>query len=118
MYQAGQFDEELSHADVALRLGSESNFIYRHRALILAAKGDPAGGLKVIEDAQSRLDSVPADWLPVRGYLLGLLKRRGEAEHLLSGFVRKGALPNQIGLIYLGMGEQAKALDSFEQTLE
>jgi len=118
LYQAGQFDEALSHADVALRLGSESNFIYRHRALILAAKGDPAGGLKVIEDAQSRLGGVPADWLPVRGYLLGLLKRRAETEHLLSEFIRKGALPNQVGLIYLGMGEQAKALDSFEQTLD
>lgn len=115
LYQAGHFEEALNEADEAIRLGSISNFVYRHRALILAAKGDPAGGLKVIEDAQSRLGGVPSDWLPIRGYLLGLLKRRVEAEHVLAEVT---LLPNQIGLIYLGLGERTKALDSFERSMQ
>jgi TolB-like protein len=118
LYQAGQFDEALSEADVAVRLGSESNFLYRHRALILAAMGKPDEGLTVIDGARSHLGGVPADWMPVRGYLLGQLKRRAEAEQLIREFTSAGALPHQLGLIYLGLGERAKALDYFERAYE
>lgn len=118
LYQVGQFDEALSEADTAIRLGRESNFIYRHRALILAAKGDPAAGLKVIDDAQSRLPGVPADWLPVRGYLLGLLHRRAEVGQLIREFTKMGALPHQLALIYLGLGDREKAIDACERALE
>jgi hypothetical protein len=46
---------------------------------------------------------------------LGLLKRRVEAEHVLAEVT---LLPNQIGLIYLGLGERTKALDSFERSMQ
>jgi TolB-like protein len=117
LYQNGEFDEALKEADFAIQNGPQNAFLYRHRALILAAKEDSEGGLKVIDDAQTQFGGVPADWQPVRGYLLGQLKRRSEAEHTIREFSKQGALPLQIGLIYLGMGERAKALTFFEQSL-
>ena len=59
----------------------------------------------------------PLSGLPVRGYLLGQLNRRNEADHLIRDFTKAGALPHQLGLIYLGMGEHAKALSLCEQAL-
>lgn len=115
LYQAGQQEEALREADIAIKMGSKSNFLYRHRALILTAMGKPAEGLKVINEAEARFGGVPADWVPIRGYLLGLLKRNAEAEKLILEFTRQGALPHQLGLMQLGLGDRAKALDYFEQ---
>lgn len=117
LYQNGEFDEALKEADFAIQRGPSNAFLYRHQALILAAKGDPEGGLKAIDDARARFGGVAGDWQPARGYLLGLLKRRSEADHTIREFSKQGALPLHIGLIYLGMGEQAKALTFFEQSL-
>ncbi len=104
LYQNGEFDEALKEADFAIQRGPSNAFLYRHQALILAAKGDPGGGLKAIDDARARFGGVAGDWQPVRGYLLGLLKRRSEAEHLIGEYSKQGAPPLHIGLIYLGMG--------------
>jgi adenylate cyclase len=118
LYQIGQFDEALNEADFAIRNGPSNAFIFRHQALILAAKGDPAGGLKVIDDAKIRLGGVPAEWSPVRGYLLGLLHRRAEAEQLVREFSTQGALPHQLGFIYLGMDDKEKALAAYQRSME
>ena len=117
LYRSGRFDEALSEADTALRLGPMSYAVSRHRALILAAKGDLAGGLRAIDDARARLGGVPEDWMTVRGYILGRLGRRAETEALIRDYIRLGALPHNLGVIYLGLGDRAKALDLFEQEL-
>ena len=118
LYRAGQFDDALAEADTATRLGSPSYFLARHRALILAAKGDLDGGLKVIDDARARLGGVPEDWMAVRGYILGRMGRRAEVEQLVREYTRVGPKPQSLGTIYVGMGERSKALDQFEQALE
>jgi TolB-like protein len=117
LYQIGQFDEALNEANFAIKNGPSNAFVFRHQALILAAKGDPAGGLKVIDEAKARLGGVPAEWSPVRGYLLGLLHRRAEAEQLVREFSAQGALPHQLGFIYLGMDEKEKALAAYERSM-
>jgi TolB-like protein len=118
LYRAGRFDDALAEADTATRLGSPNYFLARHRALILAAKGDFDGGLKVIDDARARLGGVPEDWMAVRGYILGRMGRRAEVEQLIGEYRRLGSEPQSLGTIYVGMGERAKALDQFELALE
>jgi len=118
LYQAGQFAEALSEADIALQLGSKSNFVHRHRALILGAMGRPLDGLKEIDDAQAQLGGRAGEWAMVRGYLLGRAKRRGEAEKLLRAYrATEEVPPLHIAVIYLGMEERAKSLDYFEKAL-
>lgn len=52
------------------------------------------------------------------GYLLGLLHQRAEAEQLVRVFSTQGALPHQLGFIYLGMHEKEKALAEYERSME
>lgn len=117
LYRAGQFDEALSEIETTLRLGPQSYAVYRHKALTLAAKGDLAGGLQVIDDARSRLPGVPEDWMTVRGYILGKMGRRAEAEQLLREFKRSDPGDVNVGVIYLGRGDRDKALQYFERAL-
>jgi TolB-like protein len=117
LYRAGSFDEALGEADAAIRLGSQSYFIRRHQAWILAAKGDLTGALKTIDDARAQLGGVPEDWMTVRGYILGRMGRRAEVDQLIREYTRVGVRPHNLAAIYLGLGERTKALDLFEQAL-
>jgi tetratricopeptide (TPR) repeat protein len=118
LYRAGRFDEALSEAEAATRLGPESYMVDRHRALILAAKGDLAGGLKAIDDARARLGGAPDDWMTVRCYILGRMGRHSEAGELLREYARVSGNQQQLGVMYLGLGERNRALECFEKALE
>lgn len=118
LYRAGRFDEALTEADLCQRLSPTSYFIRRHRALILTARGNPAAGLKAIDDAHTELGGVPEDWMTVRGYILGKMGDRAAAGNLLREYIRLGATDLNLAVVYLGMGEREKALDRMERGLE
>jgi TolB-like protein/Flp pilus assembly protein TadD len=115
LYRAGQFDEALSEVETTLRLGPPSYAVYRHKALLLAAKGDLEAGLRVIDEARTRLEGVPEDWMTVRGYILGRLNRRDEAGRLARDYPQSPDL--NVGIIYLGMNDRDRALEYFRKAL-
>ncbi len=117
LYQAGQFDEALREANAALQLGSPSNFVRRHRALILGAMGKPTEGLADIDDAQARSGGVLSDWAPVRGYLLGRSNQSEAARKYISQYADQSPPPHHLGIMYLGLDDRPKALDYFEKSL-
>jgi hypothetical protein len=88
-----------------------------HQALILAATGDPAGRLKVIDDGKARLGGVPADWSPVRGICWGCRINGPRQNNWSASSVRKERC-HQLGFIYLGMDEKEKALAEYERSME
>jgi len=122
-FRNGDYGRALEAAEEVIRLDAGSFAGYHNKAFTLVGKGQAAEAEKYLRLAYVKSGEAPF-FLARMGYALGVLGHKEEATRLLQQLegiveVEPGEVKaHHFGLLYLGMGNDVKAIEWFERALE